>query len=202
MKSKTFIFGASKLGRNTYEIIKEKYNVLAFIDNDANKWNTSFCDLKILNPQILNKTDNKIMLVIASQYYEEIINQLSGMNIYNYILSPVIASPYSQDLNRFRFILKQINYIDEYISFSNNELLINRQYIEERISCIQNIIIYIEFKNCEDLCRNMKIMKAYLKQNKSFNESKADILKINNSIKYLIKKSIFQEVYNHWYELI
>ncbi|GIN85255.1 hypothetical protein J6TS2_16410 [Heyndrickxia sporothermodurans] len=55
-------------------------DISCYIDNDPKKWNKYFMNKKILPPDILNSVDrNKIIIIIASQYYEEIYIQLEKL---------------------------------------------------------------------------------------------------------------------------
>lgn len=50
---KAVLFGASKLGEIAYSNLKDKFDIVAFIDNDKKKQDTKFCGLDVFNPQIL-----------------------------------------------------------------------------------------------------------------------------------------------------
>lgn len=79
---KIIIFGASKLGEIVYNVLKEKYIICFFSDNDSNKWNNEFCGIKVINPkEILRYEDCKI--VVASTYYPAISVQLKEYGVNN-----------------------------------------------------------------------------------------------------------------------
>ena len=74
---KIIIFGASNTGKNAFEVLNKKYEVVAFCDNDANKHGAQFCGITVIAPSDLQK-DNKI--IVASLYYAlEIAFQLHNM---------------------------------------------------------------------------------------------------------------------------
>lgn len=79
LDKKVYIFGASKSGKRAFEKLKSNdVDVIAFIDNNPKKWNTKFCDLRIVSPEDVlrkNREDN-CEIVIASVYWEEIQKQL------------------------------------------------------------------------------------------------------------------------------
>lgn len=203
VKNEILIFGASRLGHRTYEILKTSCSILGFVDNDSKQWNKNIYSSKILSPQVLKDIDNKIMVVIASQYYEEIVKQLDDMGIYNYILSPLLNSAYNENLRRYRLILTQSNCIDKcIISMNNDHFLKNKKYIEDKILFIENIANYFELVHYKNLNKNIRIIRAYIIGNKDFEKIKLPILETNENIKYLIKKYIFEQVSKHWYELI
>ena len=86
------LFGASGLGEIFLSEFKGSANIVAFIDNDPRKAGTEFSgipvfgfdDLKDLKPDFI---------VVTSQYYEQILNQLADFNIpfchcYDVIVKP------------------------------------------------------------------------------------------------------------------
>lgn len=84
MKEEIYIFGASNLGKKIFDLAKEYFNILGFIDNDKNKWNTEFCKRRVYSPEILNKCKNKVF--IASTFYSDIEEQLLEKGFYNYFV--------------------------------------------------------------------------------------------------------------------
>ncbi|MGG7147246.1 nucleoside-diphosphate sugar epimerase/dehydratase [Clostridium butyricum] len=82
MKQDIIIFGASTRGVYVLDKLKDKYKVVAFTDNDSNKWGNKIQGIEIINPKELINKDN--MIIIASQYYKEIIKQLQEMKLYNF----------------------------------------------------------------------------------------------------------------------
>ncbi len=81
MKSKCIIFGASKTGNVAYRLLKDKYEVIGFADNDKKKWGEKFCKKEIFNPVSLASMEN-VEIIIASVYYPLIYKQLREMGIY------------------------------------------------------------------------------------------------------------------------
>ncbi len=76
---KAVLFGASKLGEIAYSNLKDKFDIVAFIDNDKKKQDTKFCGLDVFNPQILK--DNNYMVIISSMFFLEIMEQLINYGI-------------------------------------------------------------------------------------------------------------------------
>ena len=69
------IFGAGEMGRLAYESPKTKLNICAFIDNDKKKYSSYIDDLPIKPPlELQNLNPSKI--IIASEYFEQIWQQL------------------------------------------------------------------------------------------------------------------------------
>lgn len=69
------IFGTGEAGKKFFDMFSQKYQVIAFIDNDKSKQGTSLKDLPILSPLNIN-TVSFDMIYIASQYYRAIYQQL------------------------------------------------------------------------------------------------------------------------------
>lgn len=87
MKLKVIIFGASKLGNIAFNSLTEKYDIKYFSDNDPNKIGNTFHGLEIIEPSsVIELNDFKI--IVASEYYNEILKQLISTGILNlYIFS-------------------------------------------------------------------------------------------------------------------
>lgn len=77
---KVVIFGASRLGEIAYNVLKNKYYIQYFLDNDSKKWGTVFCDKKICSVEEL-RGNIDVKIIIASVYYSEISIQLKNMGI-------------------------------------------------------------------------------------------------------------------------
>jgi hypothetical protein len=86
MKENIIIFGASTRGEYVLRKLKDKYNIVAFTDNDCTKWRTKIQGIEVINPKELIIMNNTIF--IASQYDEEIKRQLKKMNIQNFKIYP------------------------------------------------------------------------------------------------------------------
>lgn len=75
-KETVLIFGTGAGGLNAFNNIKTQYNIIYFLDNNIEKHGDLFCGKKILPPNELETlTFDKI--IIASDYYKEIISQLN-----------------------------------------------------------------------------------------------------------------------------
>lgn len=80
MRVKCIIFGASKTGSVAYQLLKEKYDIIGFADNNSSKWGEFFCEKEILNPSALSTFENT-QIIIASVYYASIYKQLREQGI-------------------------------------------------------------------------------------------------------------------------
>lgn len=74
------IWGAGHTGKIAYEYLSKMYNCLFFVDTDSKKWDTEFCDKKVYSPDEL-KNNKNIKVVIASIFYEEILNDIEKYEI-------------------------------------------------------------------------------------------------------------------------
>ncbi|MFT5313268.1 MAG: hypothetical protein ACI8Z9_001758, partial [Paraglaciecola sp.] len=77
LKQKIVIFGAGQAGIAALINLRGKYQPVAFCDNDANKVGTQLQSLPIISPQQLQSTKYDL-LMIASEYFEQIQQQLEG----------------------------------------------------------------------------------------------------------------------------
>lgn len=81
---KIYIFGASKAGVSMHNKLKNKYDIIGFIDNNDKLWGKDLHGKKIYPPSILYDSGSNIKIIIASMYYKEISEQLDNMGIKNY----------------------------------------------------------------------------------------------------------------------
>ncbi|GLC87812.1 glycosyltransferase family 8 protein [Lysinibacillus piscis] len=72
------LFGTGQASLQLSEICQnEGINIMFYVDNDSKKWNGSFNNKVILNPNILKENKENYFIIIASQYIDEIGKQLS-----------------------------------------------------------------------------------------------------------------------------
>src|SRR5690554_6389317 len=72
------LFGTGKMSRIINMIISPK--PVYYVDNNELKWGKNFCRGIIHNPEILrNENKNKLIVLVASQFYREICFQLEKM---------------------------------------------------------------------------------------------------------------------------
>ncbi|MGE7110288.1 glycosyltransferase family 8 protein [Lysinibacillus sp. NPDC047702] len=82
LSKEIILFGASN---KAMEVTKKLANVNLepsyYIDNDSNKWGATFEEKEIKEPKIILENLNNTIIIIASQYVDEITNQLIGMKL-------------------------------------------------------------------------------------------------------------------------
>ncbi|PRN00885.1 class I SAM-dependent methyltransferase [Aliarcobacter cryaerophilus] len=84
------IFGAGSFGFQAYEYLTNcDIKVIDFYDNDKDKHGELFCNCEVLNPNLILK--NKPLLVIASTWEKEIVEQLKIMNYENYTFINILG---------------------------------------------------------------------------------------------------------------
>lgn len=79
---KAILFGASSLGRDAYNILKNKYDIIFFCDNDKEKLGKKFCNKMVISPLELREHEVE-EIIITSIYFIEILNQLRRMGLNN-----------------------------------------------------------------------------------------------------------------------
>lgn len=79
---KVVLFGASNYGKDFYmgELKRNNIDIIAFSDNDKNKWGKLFYGVNVVSPKQLNELNFDI-IIITSMYFKEISNQLIMLNI-------------------------------------------------------------------------------------------------------------------------
>ncbi|MCW3795117.1 CDP-glycerol glycerophosphotransferase family protein [Paenibacillus sp. LS1] len=76
---KFVLFGAGLLGKSYYSMLKDKYDIAYFADNNPKKHGTTFLDITIISPEEISEMD--IQIIITSSYHLEIAEQLYAMGI-------------------------------------------------------------------------------------------------------------------------
>lgn len=83
------IFGAGVRGKRVFSSLSrsvEKVKIIAFCDNDENKWDTLLMKTEVISPEKLYKMINQeILIIICSKYERTIKEQLLSHGIYRYI---------------------------------------------------------------------------------------------------------------------
>lgn len=83
-----YIFGASEYGKRAYHELKERYQVIHFVDNSKRKQGTEFIDgITVVSPEQIELGEGR-EIVIASSYAHEIIKQLEDIGIFQYNIFP------------------------------------------------------------------------------------------------------------------
>ena len=82
MKSTAYIFGAGGTGQRVLGIVKEKYKILGFVDNDKTKWGTSVFGYEIFPPdKLIQDIELDYVLLGTLMGYEELQIQMKEMGI-------------------------------------------------------------------------------------------------------------------------
>lgn len=109
MKQSALLFGASKLGEVAFNLLKDQFNFIGFIDNNEKKWNTIFNGLTVYSPEKLHLLPES-KIIISSQYSKEISLQLTNLGFHDYfIFNWQLQSPDSSNSLRRRLEIPIIN---------------------------------------------------------------------------------------------
>ncbi len=107
MNDKAIIWGTASNGEKAFYKVSDLWEIAGFCDNDRNKWDQKFMELTIYQPDdVVKMTDCDV--VVASLWFEEIIDQLLEMGIAEeriYYINPtafVIQSLKGVELSRKR----------------------------------------------------------------------------------------------------
>jgi hypothetical protein len=76
-----FIFGAGAVGMHIFSFVQEKFNVLAFLDNDKQKQGVILMDLPIIVPESIVKMEYDLIIVASHAGANTITEQLLGMGV-------------------------------------------------------------------------------------------------------------------------
>jgi hypothetical protein len=126
------IFGTGVTAERLYNLLDfSRVNILAYADNNPSRWDLLIKGTKVVNPKYINEYEYDY-IVIASQYTEEILNQLIGIGV-----NPNKVFQYFKFINQLTNPLKQL--FDEYLAVSN-------------IECIATGLSYVYNGFSKDLC--------------------------------------------------
>lgn len=82
MLPRIVIFGASDTGKLAFQMLRLRYDIIAFTDNDGKKWGKEFLGVPVIPPQRIASFDAEL-IVTASIYHVEINRQLQEMGLKN-----------------------------------------------------------------------------------------------------------------------
>ncbi|VDG69322.1 putative chemotaxis response regulator [Clostridium carnis] len=145
------VFGTGNMSKAIEYIINKNVNIVAYIDNDKNKWSSN-----VFGPNNI-KDFNYDFIVIASQYNNVIYNQLIDIGIdknkileyyYFFLMSndelKYTISLYEKNINKYKSIITGLSYYKKGIV--EEELLkkgINFAYDSQDLYYDYNIVKYI-----------------------------------------------------------
>ena len=95
-KIKVVIFGAGDAGCAAYELLRSEFNIVAFADNDASKYNADLRGIKVISANDI-KASGAQKVLIASEYSEQIFKQLIALKLEQKI--EVLASRYLKSID-------------------------------------------------------------------------------------------------------
>ena len=76
------VFGTGSGGRNIlFNLLNQGIEVAYLCDNDKRKWGTSLLGLPIKDPEELRKEKERVNVIIASMWHQEIYNQLKSFGL-------------------------------------------------------------------------------------------------------------------------
>lgn len=111
---KVLIFGCGSTGQRIYEEVKDKSDVIGFLDNDASKWDEKKCGIQILgNASCCKELDYDEVLIASLTGYEVIREQLINAGIES---SKINSSFVDTQVNA------RINFLRDYAEMSKDLL--------------------------------------------------------------------------------
>lgn len=103
---RAILFGAGGGGKRLYEEVKERYEVVAFTDNDARKWGKQIFGIPIYSPkECINKLEYEYLIITSAPGLETIKEQCIKMGI---LEDKIITSYVEAPLEGRRIFLKNL----------------------------------------------------------------------------------------------
>lgn len=177
---KVVIFGTGDLGRNVYNKIKNKISY--FIDNNTTLHETEILNVKINSAaQLYNEDKSKIVVVVASMYYNEISAQLTAMGfierVHYYDARQLFVQDYMDEkdswLNEASFFNQKIQYyfeaglwrdVLEYVEdYSKINPLDYRINYVSKLALLTIKEVELAVLNLEDLKPNVQLLYRFKK---------------------------------------
>lgn len=86
---KVMLFGAGSTGKTRYELVKDDYNVVAFMDNDSSKWGSNIDGIPVMSPEecLSTITDYEKIFVTSTTGFQAITEQLLKLNVPQFKIS-------------------------------------------------------------------------------------------------------------------
>lgn len=81
---KVIVFGATTSAKATYEEIKKKNDIVAFVDNDPQKWEKNIDGIRIISPVEIENLVWDEVIIISTSAMESIKEQLLKMGVSEY----------------------------------------------------------------------------------------------------------------------
>jgi hypothetical protein len=164
-KRKIYIFGADIAGKVTKHILEEDdIFISGFFDNNSNKCNVKINDTPVLEAKELNKTSKESIILIASTYISDIIDQIESLGFYNWV--PIADIIKANKHHNFREMLSgslQTNhaggeFTKDFIDFAVDNMVNSQQkYLDPNLLFIRSVDLVLTEKcslKCKD-CANL-----------------------------------------------
>lgn len=75
-KENVILFGAGKLGKQMLPLIRKKYNILYWTDNNKEMWGSEIDGITLTSPDCVNDFTEKIIVATGVEIFLEIVDQL------------------------------------------------------------------------------------------------------------------------------
>lgn len=115
------LFGASNLGQAAFLLLKDRYQVVNYCDNDCNKWGSVMNGVEIIPPAKLAAMPD-MHIIITSSYVSEISGQLKEMGIFNFSVFKFGFESF-RDMDKERFDFRKVN-LGKFLESLNNQIFI------------------------------------------------------------------------------
>jgi hypothetical protein len=168
-KPDIYIFGADIAGKVTQHILKiNDIPINAFLDNNKNKCAESIDGINVLQAsKNLEKIDKSAVVLIASTYIIDIINQIESQGFYNWVpISNIIES--NMQLN-FREIIEgdlQHNhsggeFTKDFVDFAvTNMINSQKKYLDSDVVFIRSVDLIVT-ERCSLKCKDCSNLMQY-----------------------------------------
>lgn len=123
-KEDIILFGASKLGQIAYIMLKDKYNIIHYCDNDNGKIGEKINGIEVIDSSYLAEYSRKIKVIITSHHYKEISMQLINIGFNNFEVFSVNINPINESNQIFHTSMGEVN-LGSFLKTLDKDILLN-----------------------------------------------------------------------------
>ncbi len=198
------IFGTGDGCSKLEKILKKDIKVEAYIDNDENKIGQYRNGIKIISPSQITNYSFKY-IIIASQYYKEIAEQLKALNIPEYkVIKLYFFFNYFLYNNPFEFEEKYKNFYNTIKQKKYENIITGLSYAD--VGIIQQLLKIPSFNfaiGSQDLYFDYEILKKILTENRDVKALRyATITLSYYSFQYDMSKSCLSDLTIRYYNIL
>ncbi len=122
------VFGCGFVGRKAYEKLNEEYSIIAFSDNDQEKWGKEYCGVRIISPEEISSFDATVVIAVSGNI-DKLAEQLRSLGAGSIVLFRLY---YGSDLKEEKYVILDCNKTEPFYKYKENPWIKDRTDIIPR----------------------------------------------------------------------